>query len=149
MKWFFCNRYVKTFYLLAIITYAQANQISTHDLFNPLFPATPFKKVLASCMKIRNIAHLLHDYKDWPPDAELLLDSIIGRITFLNSDLDSMLQSRITYKSNDLEYLLTIIDYMVAEINHAIKGDIHEHSANITHLIGVIKKRLNAALETA
>lgn len=149
MKWLFNNTYVKTCYLLASMAYAQANQLSTQQLFDPLFPATPFKKVLASCMKIRTITHILQDYHDSSFDAELLLDSIIGRITFLNIDLETMLTNSSWYKSTDIEYLLNILDYMIAEINHVIKESSHEQTTNIMQRISVIKNKLHAALESA
>jgi len=150
MKRFLPNIYAMALFTFGAASFLQADNLSTRDIFNPLFPATPFKNAVASCMKVRSVVEMVRNHTGPTQDQQLLLDSAMGRIGFLFFDVDAMLNDATSYTLNDVEYLLNVIDYMIAEINHTIeKKNAQEQHNAIRHLVNLIKNKLENVLISA
>jgi len=148
MKLFVKNYGAGVMYLILAFAPLQADHISTIHIFDPLFPTTPFKKVLTSCMKARNAIELIHEYKAENPGSELIIDTVVAKLTYLQNDLDMMLKHGNSYTFTDIEYLLNIIDCISAEIKHTAIHDTNEHMPNIIQMVSNIKNKLENSLDT-
>lgn len=141
------NKKYRNLYLLLIIMVAQAKASSTATIFDPLLPQTPFKKVIMRCMNVRSTAHMIMDHEGPACDAELLYDSMIGRIIQLALAVDTIVTRSTQYCHADIEYLCTIVEYMIAEIDHALCKHTDEQKIMVTPLITAIKNKLENALD--
>ncbi len=130
-------------FLLCCASHVHAD--TTKISFDVLFPATPFKNVLHSCMQIRNAIVSINQYKDKPQDYTILIDILLGRMTYLQTRIESMLSDKSCHM-DDLEYLVGILDYMEQETNQLLNDGNHERETVMVKMINGIKNSLEQTL---
>lgn len=133
-------------FLLLIVVHVSTLQ-SFNVSFDVLFPSTPYKQVLNTCMQIRNSIASMQTYQNNNEDYAIYADLISGRMVFLDSCVDTMLKSS-SILADDLEYLLNIMDYMTLESKLLNRTICAEHVHGISKLIAAIKHKLEQRLSS-
>ncbi len=129
------------------ITVLASNNANIHFTFDSLFPSTPYKKVLTTCMQIRSSLPMLDEYKNSEEDYAILSDLMIGRMTYLQNSVDVMLANKALIHGDDIEYLSTILYYMRLELSTIFKSKPQEKELIIDKMLLDIKGKIELVLK--
>ncbi len=97
------------------------------DLESPFF-ATEYKKALDCCMQVWGDVCVLRDNQEINADRALLIDAVLGRMTFLDASISQMLAHEAVAKpqGSDVAYLAQLLVRLDACCDQLIALDSNE-----------------------
>lgn len=94
---------------------ASTQDPALHITFDAPFPPSPYKGVLAACMRVRSAVEALYAQRN-QDDIEIMCDVIAGRLAQLSVTVEQLIPDIPAMHVEDREYMHTLLACMACEV---------------------------------
>lgn len=114
-------------YILFIVLPLRGDCLTLRAVFDALFPSTPFKSLLVHAMQLHGMLDSISKQSDIS-DKKHLQEIMSLSLAALERSVDALGNERIKCRTQDLEYLLVVLDKVAlraCEVLSAVQADGH------------------------
>jgi len=139
-------RLVYRFLFFLIIVHVKVDGSTLPINFDKPFPTTRFTDMLTTCMELYGDIRALHDYNFSAIQSGGVQEALKNRFAHLNMDIDAMMHQECPIAVDDMEFMMTLLDTMHAELAHIMQKKSGADSG-ILQAFTIIKEKVELFLE--
>ncbi len=132
-------------YFLFAVLPLRGDCLTLRAVFDALFPSTPFKMLLINSMRLQGMLDTLSKQSN-EGDKKQMQEIISASFAQLERSVDALGKERIKCRTQDLEYLLIVLDSVAIKAHEALAGMQSSERALFVQQIIMLQEKLDKTL---